>query len=594
MRDLNLNLDAKEIGSKMSDFVAELFPICRSITGDGIRETFHRIGKRIPLDVHEVPSGTRVFDWTVPKEWNIRQAYINDPSGRRVVDFRDHNLHVVGYSTPIQARMSLSQLKEHVHTLPERPKLVPYRTSYYAEGWGFCMEEERLNQLQEGEYEVRIDSSLEPGSLTYAECYLAGDTDDEILISCHCCHPSMANDNLSGIALATQLADQLRGLRLRYSYRFLFIPGTIGSITWLARNEERVKHIKAGLVATCVGDPGYPTYKRSRQGNAPIDRAAAHVLKHSGQPHRIVDFSPYGYDERQYCSPGFDLAVGSLSRTPHNEYPEYHTSADDLGLVRPECLADSFGLYLNVLDVHGERREVPEPLSRRASHSLGDGGSTRRSVRRESVRNSWLVCGCSICRTVNTACSMWRIVRDFPSAKSKKRLGFFPRAAFSPGRRTAARPSCQAVLPALSSSPTSTTSKSRSASGSTRLIAPRYRSRRVDSTPSPRSSTVSIREIGVSSEIVPAIAASSLVRSSVRSRGRRSKASPSRWQIRSTTSMVMLSSAPSYGGGVTTTPSRSATTQEPVASATRPASFKRIASSKPRSDASMRAWRATT
>ena len=351
MRDLKPDLDAKEIGSEMSDFVAELFPICRSITGDGIRETFRRIGKRIPLDVHEVPSGTRVFDWTVPKEWNIRQAYINDPNGRRIVDFRDHNLHVVSYSTPIEARMSLSRLKEHVHTLPEQPHLIPYRTSYYAEGWGFCMEDERLQQLQDGDYEVRIDSSLEPGSLTYAECYLSGDTDDEILISCHCCHPSMANDNLSGIALAIQLADHLRGLQLRYSYRFLFIPGTIGSITWLARNEDRVKRIKAGLVAVCVGDPGHPTYKRSRQGTADIDRAAAHVLKHSGQPHRIEAFSPYGYDERQYCSPGFDLAVGSLSRTPHNEYAEYHTSADDLELVRPEYLADSFSLYLSVLDV---------------------------------------------------------------------------------------------------------------------------------------------------------------------------------------------------------------------------------------------------
>ena len=351
MRDLNQNVEAEDIGSKMFDLMAELFPLCRSITGDGIRGTLRRIGERIPLDVHEVPSGTPVLDWTVPKEWNIRQAYIDDPSGRRVVDFRDHNLHVVGYSTPIHAKMSLSQLKEHVHTLPERPELIPYRTSYYAEGWGFCMEEERLRQLQEGEYEVRIDSSLEPGSLTYAECYVPGHTDDEILISCHCCHPSMANDNLSGIALATELADHLRGRRLRYSYRFLFIPGTIGSITWLARNEERVERIKAGLVVACVGDPGQPTYKRSRQGNALIDRAAAHVLQHSGRPYRIIDFSPYGYDERQYCSPGFDLAIGSFTRTPHNEYPEYHTSADDLGFVRPEYLADSYGLYLSVLDV---------------------------------------------------------------------------------------------------------------------------------------------------------------------------------------------------------------------------------------------------
>jgi aminopeptidase-like protein len=351
VRDLDVDLDAAEIGSSMYDFMAELFPICRSITGDGIRETLRRIGERIPVEIREVRSGTPVFDWTVPDEWNIREAYIDDSSGRRVVDFRSNNLHVVGYSTPIEARMPLSELKDHVHTLPDRPRLIPYRTSYYTQEWGFCMEEERFNQLQEGEYEVRIDSSLEPGSLTYAECYLRGDSDDEILISCHCCHPSLANDNLSGIALATQLADHLRGRRLRYSYRFLFIPGTIGSITWLARNEEQAKRVKAGLVAACVGDPGNPTYKRSRQGDALIDRAAVHVLKHSGQPHRVVDFSPYGYDERQYCSPGFDLAVGSLTRSPHNEYPEYHTSADNLDLVRRESLGDSFRLYLSVLDV---------------------------------------------------------------------------------------------------------------------------------------------------------------------------------------------------------------------------------------------------
>jgi len=351
MRDLNLDFDDAAVGSQMFRFAEELFPICRSITGEGIRETLHRIGKRVPLEFHEVPTGTKVFDWTVPPEWNIRDAYIKDQSGRRVVDFRDNNLHVVGYSTPIDARMSLSELKEHVHTLPDRPDLIPYRTSYYSESWGFCMEEERLRRLPDGNYDVWIDSSLEPGSLTYAECYLPGETDDEVLISCHCCHPSVANDNLSGIALATQLADHLRGLRLHHSYRFLFIPGTIGSITWLALNGDKVDRIKGGLVVTCVGDPRHPTYKRSRQANALIDRAAANILRHSGQPYRIADFIPYGYDERQYCSPGFDLAVGSLMRTPNDEYPEYHTSADNLQFVRPEALADSMSLYLRVIDV---------------------------------------------------------------------------------------------------------------------------------------------------------------------------------------------------------------------------------------------------
>jgi aminopeptidase-like protein len=350
MRDLRLDLDAG-VGPEMHRFVQELYPICRSITGNGLRETLHRIGKRIPIEIQEVPTGTEVFDWTVPKEWNIREAYIDGPRGQRVVDFRDQNLHVMGYSVPVDRRMSLSDLREHVHTLPDQPDVIPYRTSYYSEAWGFCMEHRRLQDLEDGEYDVRIDSTLEPGSLTYAELHLPGEIEDEVLISCHCCHPSIANDNLSGIALATQLAEHLRGLALRHSYRFLFVPGTIGPITWLARNEDRVDRIKHGLVVTGVGDPGPFTYKRSRRGNAPIDRAAAHVLGHSGRPHAIVDFSPYGYDERQYCSPGFDLAVGSLMRTQNGEYPEYHTSADNLDFVRPEALADSLGMYLHVLDV---------------------------------------------------------------------------------------------------------------------------------------------------------------------------------------------------------------------------------------------------
>jgi aminopeptidase-like protein len=367
------DLDLGELGTKMFRFVGELFPICRSITGEGLRETLRRIGKRVPLEIHEVPTGTQVFDWTVPKEWNITDAYIKGPSGARVVDFREHNLHVVGYSVPVDARMPLSELRRHVHTLPDQPDLIPYRTSYYSETWGFCMRHARFQELPDGEYEVRIDSTLEPGTLTYGESYLQGDTDDEVLISCHCCHPSLANDNLSGIALATELAEHLQGLATRYSYRFVFIPGTIGSITWLAVNEDRVDRIRHGLVVTGVGDSGDPTYKRSRRGDAPIDRAAAQVLRHSGGRYRIADFSPYGYDERQYCSPGFDLPVGSLTRTPHGEYPEYHTSGDDLGFVRPERLADSLGLYLRVLDVL-ENDGVFRNLNPRGEPQLGKRG----------------------------------------------------------------------------------------------------------------------------------------------------------------------------------------------------------------------------
>jgi aminopeptidase-like protein len=351
MAYLSRRIDAGELGSKMFRFMEELFPICRSITGDGIRETLDRISKRIPLELHDIPTGTEVLDWTVPKEWNIRQAYIKDKSGRSVIDFRDHNLHVVSYSLPVSGRMPLSQLREHVHTLPDQPDLIPYRTSYYSETWGFCMQHNLLQQLAEGEYEVLIDSSLEPGNLTFGESFLPGASEDEVLVSCHCCHPSIANDNLSGIALATELAERLTTFPLRYSYRFLFIPGTIGSIAWLALNEDRLDRIKHGLVVTCVGDAGRPTYKRSRRGDALIDRAADHVLARSGQPYRIVDFSPYGYDERQYSSPGFNLPVGSLMRTPNGEYPEYHTSADNLDFIEPQSLGDSLSLYLKVLDI---------------------------------------------------------------------------------------------------------------------------------------------------------------------------------------------------------------------------------------------------
>jgi aminopeptidase-like protein len=373
MRDLMLGFDAEKTGTEMFRFMEELFPICRSITGDGIRETLRRIGERIPLELHEVPSGTEVYDWTVPKEWNIHHAHIDDPTGRRVVDMADSNLHVVSYSVPVDARMPLSELKEHIHTLPEQPNLIPYRTSYYSEAWGFCMAHDWFQALEDGEYVVRIDSSLKPGSLTYTECYLAGETDEEILISCHCCHPSIANDNLSGIALATQLAHHLQGVRIRHSYRFLFIPGTIGSITWLALNEDKIDRIKGGLVVTCVGDPGDPTYKRSRRGSALIDRAAANVLMHSGQPYRILEFSPYGYDERQYCSPGIDLPVGSLTRTPNGEYSEYHTSGDNLDFVQPEPLADSLDLYLRVIDIL-ENDGVYMNLSPRGEPQLGKRG----------------------------------------------------------------------------------------------------------------------------------------------------------------------------------------------------------------------------
>jgi aminopeptidase-like protein len=334
----------------MHGLIAELYPICRSITGDGVRETLARIGEEIPLSIEEVPSGTRVFDWTVPREWNIRDACIRDLSGKRVVDFHESNLHVMSYSVPVRRRISRDELDEHLFSLPDHPDWIPYRTSYYDEAWGFCVSERQREALRDAEYDVVIDSTLTDGALTYGECLLEGELADEVLISCHVCHPSLCNDNLSGIALATALAAAITGDRRRHSYRFLFIPGTIGSITWLARNEAGVGRIRHGLVLTGVGDGGRPTYKRSRRGDAEVDRAMVHVLRQTGQDYEIQEFSPWGYDERQYCSPGLDLPVGCLMRTPHGRYPEYHTSADNLEIVRPEALADS---YLTCLRLFG-------------------------------------------------------------------------------------------------------------------------------------------------------------------------------------------------------------------------------------------------
>jgi aminopeptidase-like protein len=350
--NVNLEIDNPvQIGLEIHQLISKLYPICRSITGNGVRETLHILQQFIPLELHEVPSGTPVFDWTVPKEWNIKDAYVINPQGEKVIDFQKSNLHILNYSIPIHRQMPLSELKEHLFSLPDRPDWVPYRTSYYQENWGFCLSHHALEQLQDGEYEVYINSSLAPGSLTYGEYYIPGETSEEILFSCHICHPSLCNDNLSGIGLATFLAKQIEAKSQRYSYRFLFVPGTIGSITWLSLNRDRVDRIKHGLVISGVGDSGHLTYKKSRRGDAEIDRAVMHILKHSGQEYAIEDFSPYGYDERQYCSPGFNLPVGSLTRTPFNCYPEYHTSADNLDFIHPPDLADSLAKYLAVINI---------------------------------------------------------------------------------------------------------------------------------------------------------------------------------------------------------------------------------------------------
>jgi len=338
-------------GQALHAHCAALFPICRSITGPGLRATLSYIGERIPLALREVPSGTPVLDWTVPLEWTPRAAWIRRLDGETVVDFAQHNLHLLQYSHAMDAVVPLEELQRHLHSLPDQPDLIPYRTAYYGSTWGFCLPHRLRETLQDEAYRVRIDAELAPGALSYGECVLPGEQEEEVLVSIHCCHPSLANDNLSGIAIGMELARMLAARARRFTWRFLFIPGTIGSLAWLAANRDGVGRIRHGMVLSCLGDGGPLTWKQSRRGDAAIDRIAAHVLRHEDPANRVLPFTPYGYDERQYCSPGFDLPVGCLMRSPNGTFPEYHTSADDLDFVRPEHLARSFKAIERIAEV---------------------------------------------------------------------------------------------------------------------------------------------------------------------------------------------------------------------------------------------------
>ena len=373
-------LDGSHVGREMHHLMTELFPICRSITGNGVRQTHDLIREIIPITTHEIPTGTQVLDWTIPKEWNIQSAYVIAPDGRKIMDFEVSNLHVLNYSSPVRVKIPLDELKPHLHTAPDSPDVIPYLTSYYAEDWGFCLSHEEYLELEDGEYEVFIDSSLQDGHLTYSEFLIPGEMRDEVLISCYTCHPSLCNDNLSGVVLATYLAKYLSRRPNRYSYRFLFIPETIGAIAWLSFNDAEVDKIKHGLVATCVGDSGRSTYKKSRKGDAEIDRAVASVLKNSGDDYEIIDFFPSGSDERQFCSPGYDLPVGSLMRTPYARYPEYHTSADDLDFVQPQYLADTYAKYLAVINVLEHNRTYIN-LNPKGEPQLGKRGLYRSTIK---------------------------------------------------------------------------------------------------------------------------------------------------------------------------------------------------------------------
>jgi len=361
------------LAKRTLELIEEIYPICRSITGNGVRETLARVGRQIPVEVHEVASGTRMFDWTVPPEWNIRDAYIADSTGRRIVDFKRNNLHVMSYSVPIRARMRLEALRPHLHSLPDRPDWIPHRTSYYQENWGFCLSHRQLESLPDDEYEVIIDSELKPGALTYGEYRIPGASSEEFVLFTHTCHPSLCNDNASGIALLATLAGELAKQKPRLSYRFVFAPTTIGSIVWLARNGNAISSIRAGLVVGLVGDAAALTYKRSRRGDTEVDRIAIQVLREIDPTSRSIDFTPLGYDERQFCSPGFNLPVGRLTRSVNGGYPEYHTSADDLGLMRTEALAESLLAVSRILArVDANRRFLN--LNPQCEPRLGDRG----------------------------------------------------------------------------------------------------------------------------------------------------------------------------------------------------------------------------
>jgi aminopeptidase-like protein len=366
-------------GQRLHRLAARLYPICRSITGAGVRQSLALIRERIPLVVHEVPSGTRVFDWEIPDEWNIEDAAVFAADGRRVIDFQAHNLHIVSYSEPVRATMTLKELAPRLHVQAEHPEWIPYRTSYYQRSWGFCLSARARAGLAEGRYRVEIRSSLARGALTYGELSIPGRSKEEVLLFTHVCHPSLANDNVSGMAVATELATWIAGEPRRFTYRFVFAPGTIGSLTWLKRNESRLRRVRHGLVLGLLGDPGALTYKRTRHEGREIDDAAAYVLAGQGS---VIAFSPYGYDERQLCSPGFDLPVGRLTRSVNGGYPEYHTSADDLSLITPQALAHSLAACRDIVTVleaneyYVNRKPKGEPrLGKRGLYGTLGGGA---------------------------------------------------------------------------------------------------------------------------------------------------------------------------------------------------------------------------
>jgi aminopeptidase-like protein len=364
-------------GAALHALAARLYPIPRSITGPGVRESLELLAEHAPIARHRVASGTPILDWVTPKEWLFRSARLVAPDGREIADAAAQNLQVLNFSVGFRGKLPLEELRPHLFSLPDRPDRIPYRTSYYRESWGFCLPHRVVAALEPGDYEVAIDAEQIDGALEYGEAFLPGASADEVLFSTHCCHPQMANDNLSGLVVMSALAAELAArARRRYSYRFLFVPGTIGAIAWLATREADARRVRFGLVAAGLGDGGGFHYKRSRRGTAPIDFAVPRALERIGAAVEVAEFVPFGYDERQYNSPGFDLPVGSLTRTPWGRYPEYHTDADNLDFVTPAALESALDAYRAVVD-ELEGREVYRNTNPKGEPMLGRRGLYR-------------------------------------------------------------------------------------------------------------------------------------------------------------------------------------------------------------------------